>query len=124
MLLIRTYVAPSSIHGNGVFTAEAIEAGAVVWRFDEKVDPVYPASAAETGSEPLRSLLKRHAYPHHALPDKIILDGDDCRYMNHSADPNVDFSRDPSQGFARRDIAAGTELTCDYISFAPGWYDI
>jgi hypothetical protein len=38
MLIVRTYIAPSKIHGMGVFTAEPIEEGARVWVFDPTVD--------------------------------------------------------------------------------------
>jgi hypothetical protein len=36
--------------------------------------------------------------------------------MNHSADPNTDYS-DFAAGVALKDIAAGDELTCDYNTF-------
>jgi SET domain-containing protein len=38
MLLVRTRLAPSAIHGLGVFAAEPIARGAEVWRFTPGFD--------------------------------------------------------------------------------------
>lgn len=124
MLLIKTYVAPSLIHGIGVFSAEPVAKDTCVWRYLEGFDPVYPAQMLVNAPELARLYLKRHAYPHHRDPSLIMLDGDDCRYMNHSAAPNIDFPRGQTTGHALRDIAQDEELTCNYEEFASGWYDI
>ncbi len=44
-------------------------------------------------------------------------------YMNHSREPNVDFSV-PGVGTSLRDISAGEELTCDYRQFMINWEGI
>ena len=124
MLLIKTYIAPSPIHGAGLFAAEPIAKGAQIWRYLEDFDPVYPTSILIDGPELVRAYLKLHAYPHYNDPRLIMLDGDDCRFMNHSADPNISFPYGDITGHALRDIAPGTELTCNYEEFASGWYDI
>lgn len=124
MLLIKTYIAPSSIHGIGLFAAESVTHGTMVWKAAPEVDPTFPKSALTDAPEPWRTYLNHHAYPNPANPDEIMLDGDDCRYMNHSEKPNIDFARHPDCGFATRYIAYGQELTCDYTQFAPGWYDL
>ncbi len=38
MLLVRIYVAPSRIHGLGVFAAEPLKAGALISVFDSSID--------------------------------------------------------------------------------------
>ena len=124
MLLVRTYIAPSPIHGAGLFAAEPITKGTEIWRYLEGFDPVYPSSILVDGPGLARLYLKRHAYPHHSDHTLIMLDGDDCRYMNHSSDPNVIFPYGQVTGHALCDIAPGTELLCNYEEFASGWYDI
>ena len=49
----------------------------------------------------------------------VILDADEARFMNHSDDPNLDFSSDVC-GRAARDIAADEELTCEHAFFTVG----
>lgn len=122
MMLVRTILHESGIHGIGLFAAEPIKKGTKIWEFMEGLDLVYPASLLDTASEPIRSFLNRYSYPHHTMNGKIILDGDHGRFMNHSPTPNTDFSQiHAHQGFATRDIAEGEELTCNYHEFAPGF---
>ena len=47
MLLVKTYVAPSAVHGLGLFAAEPIARGACIWRFDPRIDRLYGASERE-----------------------------------------------------------------------------
>ena len=37
MLTVKTYLAPSALHGIGLFTAESIPANTTVWQYDEHV---------------------------------------------------------------------------------------
>ncbi len=120
MMLIPTYLAPSSIHGIGIFTAQPVAKGTRIWEFTEGLDLVLPESLLETSREPILSHLKRYTYPHASKPGMRVLDGDDGRFMNHSKTPNTDF-KTPAFGIALVDMPAGTELTCDYGEFDPGF---
>jgi len=42
MLLVRTRLNPSKIHGLGCFAAERISRGTVVWTLDESIDMQMP----------------------------------------------------------------------------------
>ena len=42
-----------------------------------------------------------------------MLNGDDARFLNHDDEPNTDNSGPVT--LAARDIAAGEEITCDYL---------
>jgi SET domain-containing protein len=122
MMLIKTYLQESGIHGIGVYAGEPIPKGTKIWEFMEGLDPIYDASLLQTMPEPTRSFLNRYTYPHHTLPGKIVLDGDHGRFMNHSDTPNTDFTAVPcTVGYALCDIAQGEELTCNYNEFAPGF---
>ncbi|MDG4893063.1 SET domain-containing protein-lysine N-methyltransferase [Mesorhizobium sp. WSM4976] len=116
MLLIRTYVAQSTIEGVGVFAAEPIRKGASIWRLDPDFDRLIPMEKYEAASPHLRELLDRYAYPSPDKPGFMVYEVDNGRFMNHSERPNTDFSQ-YGGAVAIRDIAAGEEITCDYGEF-------
>lgn len=116
MLLINTYVGPSEVEGVGVFAAETVKKGAVIWRFEPSFDRLIPMEDYLNAPPFLKDLLDRYAYPSPDNPDYIVYEVDNGRFMNHSETPNTDFSE---FGGARalRDIAPGEELTCNYADF-------
>ncbi|HYE96390.1 MAG TPA: SET domain-containing protein [Rubricoccaceae bacterium] len=114
MFLIPTYLAPSPIHGTGVFTPVPIKAGTILWRLDPSTDWEIPPEDFARFPEPYQSRLRAYAYQN--FEGVYILCGDNARYMNHADDPNCDDSGQVIT-VARRDIAAGEELTCDYRLF-------
>jgi SET domain-containing protein len=108
-------VRPSAIEGLGVFAARAFRAGERIRRVNV-LRQVTPES-------PLREDLGERA-DHCNYPDgKTVLYGSPDRHLNHSCDPNAyeTFDGDATYLVARRDIAAGAEVTCDYnINIADG----
>lgn len=120
MLLIRNFVAPSAVEGLGVFAAESIAKGALVWRFEPTFDRLIPAGEYEASPLFLKEQLDRYAYPCPGRPGLILYEVDNGRFMNHSDTPNTDFS-DFAGAVALRDIAAGEELTCNYSDFFAGY---
>jgi SET domain-containing protein len=104
-------VAPSPIHGEGLFARAPIAAGTVVSRLGGRL---------VSGTE-LRRLL---ADPHGVYIDTIAV-ADDAHLVlppgrpngkgNHSCDPNL-WWVDAYRLAARRDIPAGEELTNDYAT--------
>lgn len=120
MLLIDTYVGPSPIEGVGVFAAEPIKAGQLIYRFDPDFDRLISRSEFQALPASIQRFVDRYTYPHPAQPDVFVLDADNGRHMNHCEDPNTDF-RDAIYGRAVRDIAPGEEITCNYAEFEPGY---
>lgn len=121
MLLVRVTVGVSSIHGLGVFAAEPISAGTVVWRFTPGFDLETEIAAVETQPEKLRERLLHYGYIDRRL-GKYVLCCDDARFLNHSASPTLvqDLSMDRhGVDRAARNIEAGEELTVDYGTFDP-----
>lgn len=118
MMLVRTFLAPSKIEGLGVFAGEFIPAGRLIWRLDPKFDIFIHRSEITSLPDHLKDYIARYAYPHLEMPDVLILDSDDGKFMNHSDAPNTDF-RDFSRGYARHDIRPCEELTCSYFEFDP-----
>jgi hypothetical protein len=120
MLLVDTYVGPSAIEGVGVFAAEPIKSGQVIYRFEPAFDRLIRLAEAESLPESIRRFIDRYTYPHPAEPGVVVLDADNGRHMNHCESPNTDF-RDAVVGRAIRDIAPGEEITCNYAEFEPGF---
>lgn len=120
MMLIKSYVAPSGIHGNGLYAAEDIKKGTKVWEHIDGLEVLIPAASLETMPQTIRDYVECYSYPHFSLSDTLVLDGDHGRFMNHSDIPNTDFTT-PRMGYATADIPAGTELTCNYRDFVPGF---
>jgi SET domain-containing protein len=116
MFLISTYVARSEIEGVGVFSAEPVAKGQVISKFEPEFDRLIPTREYLGAPPHLKSLLDRYAFPHPEKPGFIVYEVDNSRFMNHSGNPNTDYS-DFAAGRALRDIAAGEELTCNYNDF-------
>jgi hypothetical protein len=102
-------VRASPVGGLGVFTLESICAGDVVceFRLEREITPEAPLRA-DRGERPEHCpLIDGHFYLV-AAPE---------RYLNHSCDPNayLRFGDDGIHVVTRRDVAAGDEITIDYL---------
>lgn len=113
MFLIKTYVAESVVEGLGVFAAEPVKAGTVMWRFTPGIDSVIPDSVVEVLPPAGRDFVDRYCYRSARFGDGYVLNGDNARYLNHSRTPNTDNSTEVA--VALRDIAEGEEITCNYL---------
>ena len=116
MLLVPVKVNRSSIHGNGIFASQAIEADTCIWRFTPGFDLDIDPSALELQPAHFRESMFHYGYID-PRRDRFILCCDDYRFINHSDTPNVRVDlRKELYGvdFAARDIQAGEELTVDY----------
>lgn len=115
MIIVPTFLDKSGIHGLGVFAKDFIPVGAKIWEFN----PVFDIRLTEEEFEQLPAPVKREIEVHLYQPeDKGLLYYESTmgKYMNHSREPNVDFS-EVGVGWATRDIEPGEELTCDYRHF-------
>jgi hypothetical protein len=120
MMLVRTYLAPSHIHGIGLFAAEDIPAGTLLWRFWPGLDFEYDQAFID--SLPALARAKVLAYCSRDEGDRgYLFCGDDARFWNHADEPNTVDGYLPGTEewavYAARDIPAGEELTCDYREF-------
>lgn len=115
MMLVKTRIGESPIHGTGLFAAEPIPAGTAVWRFDPAVDFVVPDQEFERLPEVAKEFF--HNYGYRPLEDEGVwyLNGDFAKFMNHADEPNL--TEVDGVNLAKRDIAEGEELTCDYFQF-------
>lgn len=119
MLLVKTKLGVSRIHGIGLFADEFIKEGTVIWKFDALIDLRFAEEKIERLSQAAREQIQKYSYreKHSGL---YVLCGDDARFFNHSVDPNcfdVYYNQEQDLTIARRDIEADEELTCDYALF-------
>lgn len=120
MMLVPTYVAPSPIEGVGVFAAEPIPAGTLIWQLAPGLDRLIPKHEVESLPPLFQQFVERYSYPYPHDPGQLIVELDNGRFMNHSEAPNTIFS-DPDAGYTIRDVAAGEELLCNYAEFDPSF---
>jgi len=112
MLLVKTYLDKSKVHGLGVFAGQSIRKGAKIWRFVYGFDRFYTRKRLAKLPKAARDFINLHGYQ---WKNEILLSMDYDTFMNHSENPNTDFHN----GFviARSNIRKGEEITNDYRAF-------
>lgn len=120
MLLVKTKIKPSKIHGIGLFADQFIKKGAPIWRFSPGLD--LKLSEEELMRLPNLAQEQILHYCYHSIVDNTyVLPFDDARFFNHSKKPNtvsIDIPGDPEGlEIASRDIEAGEELLCNCAEF-------
>ena len=116
MMLVRTYLSNSSIEGIGVFAADPIRKGDVIWRLDPKFDVLFSENDVAGWPLHMDDFIQRYCYRHRDQPNTWVLELDNGRFINHSESPNTNFGEFYA-GYALRDLAIGEELTCNYFDF-------
>ena len=103
-------VGPSGFSGRGLFAGGDIPARAKIGEYEGKRIGLAEARRRAKG----RAIVAIVELERFALDAKGMRRG--FRYINHSCDPNTFFRCTPDRAevYARRDIRAGEELTCDY----------
>lgn len=102
------YVGASSIQGQGLFTRAPISRGELVIRWGGRI---LPAGTRDSGGvRDHTAVAIAEGVVIAALPDQEPSPDD---FMNHACDSNL-WMADALSLCARRDIAAGEELTADY----------
>lgn len=119
MMLIKTRVAPSKIHGMGLFAAEFIRCGTAIWRFEPEFD--HDFSSEQFAALPAMARAHTRWFCFVSRENgHVILSGDHACYINHSSEANTGAPPNPTipvTTVARRDIAAGEEITCNYWEY-------
>lgn len=112
MFIVQTYVAPSDIHGNGVFAGEDIAEGQAIWRFARGLDLVVPLEVIAAAPKAFQDYMEMYAYHSPQVEGGMVLSCDHAKFLNHSGNANTLI--DGETTFARQAIAKGEEITCDY----------
>jgi SET domain-containing protein len=112
MLLVKTYLDKSPIHGIGVFAGEFIRKGTKIWRYVEGFDRAYSPRQYARLPKQAKDFLKSYGY---RVDGEILLTGDYDRHINHSDTPNTYLHN--GYTIARCNISRGMEITNDYREF-------
>jgi SET domain-containing protein len=121
MLTVQTFIQQSSIEGLGLFAAQAIPKGTVVWKFDPRFDLAFDPVGVAQMAEIQRDLIEKYAYLS-STSGNYIYSIDDSRFTNHSSlHNNIEMVRvddEPeTRAVANRDIAMGEEILENYRDF-------
>lgn len=117
MIRLPVTVAPSALHGLGVFALIDIPKGTVVWSFSRIFDHlIIEYKWAMAGAEEKAKLFER-GYRNPDYPSDIYMCGDEGQFLNfppRGEESNLELgpyiNEQPSL-LSRRDIKAGEELT-------------
>jgi len=115
MMLVKTYLATSKVQGTGLFAAEDIPKGTLVWQFVPGFDVIISKSDFVLLPDIAKDFLAHFGY-YNADEGGYILCVDDARFFNHSDDANTDNTQEIGT-VASRDIKKGEEITCNYAEF-------
>ena len=125
MLKIKTFTAPDRFGGTGLFAAEDIPAGTVVWEYNPEFTRFVSVDEYFQLSPQAKKIMENYSYPIYA-PDEaepmvgLLYNTDNTRYTNHAENPNTGHPEDESEtNVALREIKKGEEITCDYREFDP-----
>ena len=117
MLIIKTYIAKSPLHGLGLFAAEDIAADVSVWKFTESFDKTFTREEIEHLPATTQIFLAKYAYKSRRT-GRYLLDSDNARYFNHTESPNTATRAEGHSPedviYTLRNIKAGEEITMDY----------
>lgn len=120
MLLVKTKIGPSKIHGIGLFADQFIAKGTHIWKFTPGFDIKVTEEDTKKLSEPAKEEFFHFAFLN-PKTNKYVLCSDGARFYNHLDNPNticIDYpEEEEGVDIAARDIKVGEELTIDYRSF-------
>lgn len=119
MLVVETYIGKSTISGMGLFAAEDIPEGTVMWVFDPRIDRVIRQEEMSDAPELVLEYIDKYAWVGSDGHWHIGIDND--KFCNHSVNPNKGFVHEDNTFVALRDIAKGEEITEDYSTYCSGF---
>lgn len=119
MLLIKTKIGFSKVHGIGLFANQFVSKGKAVWKFTPGFDIKLSKQNLEKLPKPAREQILNYTYLDQKTGEYILC-SDDARFFNHSITPNTThfYERDKyGQTVAVKNIKRDEEITCDYRTF-------
>ena len=116
MLLVKTKIGLSKIHGIGLFADQFIPRGTPIWKFMPDFDLEIDENQLAKFPEIAKEYFLKYSYLD-LKTKKHILCSDDARFSNHSENPNITSDKKEEIDIAGRDISKGEELTYDYKEF-------
>lgn len=117
MLIINAYVAPSHVHGIGLFAGEPIKKGQTIWEFNPHLDRVMQREEFLNICRELDDRALEHLLSYcYKRKNKYYYLADNTRFINHTEnDYNLMLEDNDMIEVALRDIAPGEELLENYF---------
>jgi SET domain-containing protein len=123
MLLIKSTVKTSQIHGLGLFADQDISKGTVIWKFSPKLDLEINPADFDRLDQREKNYINFYGF-RSKKTDNYHLSFDNVKFINHAKEGNitVDKTIDDVEYplVASRDIKAGEEILQDYFEFDEG----
>ncbi len=120
MMLVKTKVGKSPIHGLGVFADEFIPRGTLIFRFVEPLDKRFNKEEVLSFPKEIQIYLSKYSWVS-TKSGLVCVPFDNNKYINHSTAPNVISEYKDGEpevvSYAICDINPGEELTEDYAKF-------
>jgi len=113
MLLVKTKIAPSNIHGVGLVADQFIPKDTVIWVHNDAIDRVYLKQGLDFLPAQARETILLYGWREGIY---YVYPGDNARFTNYSSDPNCGPGVDGTS-VALRDIIPGEEIVEDYGLF-------
>jgi hypothetical protein len=115
MLIVKTYLGKSNIEGLGLFAAERIPKGKIVWILTPGFDVILTKKEIDKLPNVVKSFIIHYGY-HSENEGGWVICGDNARFINHSDNPNL-AEEDYKPSIAQRTIEKDEEIVCNYFLF-------
>jgi len=109
MLTVKTSLKEFKGKGIGLVAEEFIKKGRVVWTFNPIVDILLKKKDVPKGMEEFYE-----TYAVKRSKDRLFLNTDNARFINHSKNPNTKSLGAEKENIAVREIKPGEEITINY----------
>lgn len=120
MMLVKTKIKESEIHGIGLFADQFIPKGTEVWRFTPGFDLKFTREQILAFPKELQIYIYKYSW-RSKKSNLYCFSSDNEKFFNHSYTPNVlsEYREDEEEAvtIAIRDIQVGEEMLDDYNSF-------
>lgn len=120
MMLVKTKLKESNLHGIGVYADQFIPKGTEVWKFTPGFDIRFTRDQILSFPELLQIYVYKYSW-RSRKSGLYCFSGDNGKHFNHSENPNVLSEQREDEDevitVALRDIEIGEELVDDYSSF-------
>lgn len=109
MMIIKTSLKEFKGKGIGLVSEEFIKKGQIVWKYNSRIDLIF-------NKKDVPNKLKEffHIYACDLGGNKLYLNIDNTRFINHSKNPNIKNMGFKKKNIAVKDIKIGEEITIDY----------
>ncbi len=117
MLLVKTYIDKSPIHGIGLFAGEFIPKGTIIWKLEKDFDVIITNEVFNKLPKLTQDYIMFYSYYDETINSHVLC-SDHARFFNKAEEPNCVGDDGTLYGntMAVRDIQIGEELTEIYFN--------